>query len=219
MYTEEQLIAAMRAAPDSEGPRLVYADWLMARGDPRGELILLDHREHTTPGGLTDRAALMRLLVLAAEHGFPRLPDDPDARILPFEGGGHYLVQYELDYQGHNYYLRWRDEDFSIYIDNEIAFECALELANEEEWTDEETNVILAIVSDAILSGVPLSGLALPDSAGIRAHPDYRVGRCPGYVFPAEFMASLGLDTLDWALPRRDRDHWYALWRRVQATR
>jgi uncharacterized protein (TIGR02996 family) len=33
------LIDAIRAAPDDDMPRLVYADWLMQRGDARGELI------------------------------------------------------------------------------------------------------------------------------------------------------------------------------------
>lgn len=33
------LLAAIAAAPEAEGPRLVYADWLVERGDPLGELI------------------------------------------------------------------------------------------------------------------------------------------------------------------------------------
>jgi uncharacterized protein (TIGR02996 family) len=36
---DEALHAAVLAAPDDDGPRLVYADWLMDRGDPRGEYI------------------------------------------------------------------------------------------------------------------------------------------------------------------------------------
>lgn len=38
---DEDHIAAIRAAPDDDAPRLVYADWLLERGDPRGELIVL----------------------------------------------------------------------------------------------------------------------------------------------------------------------------------
>lgn len=34
-------LAGIRAARDDDAPRLVYADWLLERGDPRGELILL----------------------------------------------------------------------------------------------------------------------------------------------------------------------------------
>ncbi len=36
-----ELLAAIRAAPDDDRPRLVYADWLQERGDPRGEFIAL----------------------------------------------------------------------------------------------------------------------------------------------------------------------------------
>ena len=36
---EPELVAAIVATPEEDGPRLVYADWLSDRGDPRGELI------------------------------------------------------------------------------------------------------------------------------------------------------------------------------------
>jgi len=36
---EDELIAAIAAAPDDDNPRLVYADHLLQRGDLRGELI------------------------------------------------------------------------------------------------------------------------------------------------------------------------------------
>jgi uncharacterized protein (TIGR02996 family) len=39
--TESQLVADVIASPDDDAPRLVYADWLQERGDPRGELIAL----------------------------------------------------------------------------------------------------------------------------------------------------------------------------------
>ena len=40
--TEVGLLAAIRGAPaDDDGPRLVYADWLIERGDPRGTFIML----------------------------------------------------------------------------------------------------------------------------------------------------------------------------------
>jgi uncharacterized protein (TIGR02996 family) len=39
--TEEQLFAAIRASGDDDAPRLVYADWLLERGDARGEYITL----------------------------------------------------------------------------------------------------------------------------------------------------------------------------------
>lgn len=42
--SEQEHLAAIRAAPDDDAPRLVYADWLIERGDPRGELIQLQCR-------------------------------------------------------------------------------------------------------------------------------------------------------------------------------
>jgi uncharacterized protein (TIGR02996 family) len=39
---EAALLAAIVAAPEDDGPRLVLADWLQQRGDPWGELIVLD---------------------------------------------------------------------------------------------------------------------------------------------------------------------------------
>lgn len=38
---EDDLVAQIAAAPDDAGPYLVYADWLQQRGDPRGQLIVL----------------------------------------------------------------------------------------------------------------------------------------------------------------------------------
>lgn len=39
--SEQDLLAAIHAAPEDDAPRLVYADWLVEREDPRGELINL----------------------------------------------------------------------------------------------------------------------------------------------------------------------------------
>jgi uncharacterized protein (TIGR02996 family) len=48
--TEADLLAAIHADPHSDAPRLVYADYLHERGDPRGELISLQFKP-----SLTDR--------------------------------------------------------------------------------------------------------------------------------------------------------------------
>jgi len=39
MVDEAALLAAIAASPDDDRPRLVYADWLLERGEARGELI------------------------------------------------------------------------------------------------------------------------------------------------------------------------------------
>jgi uncharacterized protein (TIGR02996 family) len=41
---DEGLLQAIRERPEDDGPRLVLADWLSERGDPRGELIVLQCR-------------------------------------------------------------------------------------------------------------------------------------------------------------------------------
>jgi uncharacterized protein (TIGR02996 family) len=42
-----ELLDAIRADPDRPDPYLVYADWLQGHGDPRGELIALQHGART----------------------------------------------------------------------------------------------------------------------------------------------------------------------------
>jgi uncharacterized protein (TIGR02996 family) len=45
----DELLAAVIADPDDVDRRLVYADWLMAQGDPQGELIQLCERRRSHP--------------------------------------------------------------------------------------------------------------------------------------------------------------------------
>src|SRR5437879_1912305 len=53
MTNSNGFLDAIRAAPDDDGPRLVYADWLEERGDPRGEFIriqcVLEHTADDAP--------------------------------------------------------------------------------------------------------------------------------------------------------------------------
>lgn len=53
----EQMLAAIIAAPDDDRPRLVYADWMMERGDPRGEFIALQLKLGRTLSGAQGRYA------------------------------------------------------------------------------------------------------------------------------------------------------------------
>jgi uncharacterized protein (TIGR02996 family) len=39
MGDERGFLEAIAAEPDDDGLRLIYADWLEERGDPRGELV------------------------------------------------------------------------------------------------------------------------------------------------------------------------------------
>ncbi len=75
---EAELVAAIAAAPEEMGPRLVYADWLLDQGDERGELITIDDADRRGQfERFVDDPALHRLMELAARYGFPRRPDDP----------------------------------------------------------------------------------------------------------------------------------------------
>jgi uncharacterized protein (TIGR02996 family) len=61
--TERELQGAIHAAPDDDAARLVYADWLQERGDPRGEFIQLQFarlRETPSPKALKREASLLR---------------------------------------------------------------------------------------------------------------------------------------------------------------
>lgn len=205
---DADFLAAIRARPADEAPRLVYADWLMSRGDVRGELIALDERVRSRVDMTV--AQLDRLLELASEHGFPRLPDDPCADIFRFTGGGSFPTQYELSHDGHEYYLRWR-YGFSIDMDDVTIWEGDLETTTTNEWTFCETNVILAIVSRALRTRQLLSELVFPDAADFRSHPAHFPGRCPVYSFPD------GLYPQGRTVELRDFPRWYRLFERRQS--
>jgi uncharacterized protein (TIGR02996 family) len=50
---DEAFQQAIRAAPEDETAKLVYADWLDERGDIRGEFIRLEHQLAHLPQRLT----------------------------------------------------------------------------------------------------------------------------------------------------------------------
>jgi uncharacterized protein (TIGR02996 family) len=56
--SEAALLAAIHAAPDDDGPRRVLADYLIERGDPRGELISVQCELARDDTGAAQRAVL-----------------------------------------------------------------------------------------------------------------------------------------------------------------
>jgi uncharacterized protein (TIGR02996 family) len=61
--TGARLLEAVLDKPDDDGNRLVYADWLLERGDPRGELIQLQFKRHEGglgPGEAKQERALLK---------------------------------------------------------------------------------------------------------------------------------------------------------------
>jgi uncharacterized protein (TIGR02996 family) len=61
--SEADLLAAIAAAPDDDAPRMVYADALIERGDPRGEFVALSCKPARTAA---DDKLIARAL---REHG------------------------------------------------------------------------------------------------------------------------------------------------------
>lgn len=57
-----ELLAKIRAAPADDGPREVYADWLLERGDARGELIALQFKEARGTATPADRRRVKALI-------------------------------------------------------------------------------------------------------------------------------------------------------------
>lgn len=65
---DEELFAAVLAEPEDDGPRLVLADWLTDRGDPRGEFIQIQCTLKRSLVGTAGRATPLRYLDASAEE-------------------------------------------------------------------------------------------------------------------------------------------------------
>jgi uncharacterized protein (TIGR02996 family) len=63
----DDLVAAIYQRPDDDQPRMVYADWLSERGDPRGELIVLQMAEARGEAGEAHQRRQAELLAAHAE--------------------------------------------------------------------------------------------------------------------------------------------------------
>jgi uncharacterized protein (TIGR02996 family) len=215
------LVRAIEERPDDVAAQLVLADWLVSEGDPRGELILLDHCERR--GELRDPDGLERLLLLAAEHTFPRARPEP-ANPVELVGGGSFPVQYEGTYRGHGYYIRYRHSSLSAEIDDGAiatgveypdGYPQDLNLQKDSEWTDDETELLLATFRDAIYAGSPLGELWFPTENP--APPIYAGGARRCYRLPSAFTEPRGISRDRYGLAARDYARWHELWQRLQA--
>ncbi len=93
MTDEDRLLEAIIAAPDDDAPRLVYADWLQGRGDPRGELILLQCQLAAAPDDERRRHIRIVENKLLADHGDRWTA--PVLAVLPTPVPG---MKYELEF-------------------------------------------------------------------------------------------------------------------------
>jgi hypothetical protein len=103
--------------------------------------------------------------------------------VLPFpDWGCSCPVQYEIQYGGHEYYIRYRHSWLTIQLADEEIF--AQQLASERDddgfWSDEATNVYLALISRAIRDG-NVQDLELPWKYEITTNEFYRKGPYRGY--------------------------------------
>lgn len=90
MTTEIELLRAIAGEPDDDGPKRVYADWLIQQGSPRGELIQLE-LELAEMDDFDERrkATKARIAALYEAHG--------EAWMAPFRRLGLPGVQFTFD--------------------------------------------------------------------------------------------------------------------------
>jgi uncharacterized protein (TIGR02996 family) len=100
--TEDDFLARIYAAPDDDEARLVYADWLQERKDPRGTFIALQFARLHQPASERAIAREEALLALYRErwlgplwHAIDRDPDHPFS--VQFERG--FLATAALDFR------------------------------------------------------------------------------------------------------------------------
>lgn len=84
MKTEDEFWQALAERPDDEALRLIFADWLLERGDPRGEAIVLGHRQSLS---LTEKSRLRKLTQQHGEAWLGPLSAVADLSRCRFEAG------------------------------------------------------------------------------------------------------------------------------------
>lgn len=211
------LVGEIEASPEDEGPQLVIADWLQSQGDPRGELIILAHREKS--GGELDLAALERLLFLASDYGFPR--SRPEDDVLPFVGRSN-PVRYTVHFGGRNYIVRFADgtlivdlEDGDANLQWELGGRVRLAFGGSNAWTEEQADLILPLVSDAIRAQTPIRDLWFPFDPD--PLPTYDGGPRRAYRVPVDFRTRYGLHHTRYGIAARDLHRWLAIWGRLRS--
>lgn len=182
--------------------RLVWADLLMQRGDPRGEQLVLEHLVEHRPEWPTWRAEAERLLDLVTERGFVCIPEDPDASLLDWSGVANNPFQFRAEHAGKVWEVRYQRGTLSLTRGRAKVFAGPLGLDRSDDWTDADINLYLHLVSDVVRSGEPL---VVPSAAERQRDPRHRPGRYPRYRVPG-----------GGTVYARDISRWNAVYRRVK---
>ena len=222
MSVVSELLEAIEANPGDEASQLVIADYLQADGDPRGDLIVLDHAERH--GMLDDPEALDQLLWLAAEYSFPRAePADPP---LPFTCHSRRPTRHELLHDERRY-LVVADENEHRTVSYSLRMHPVgaagdhdwhhhrLWLDLEEPWREDEERVVITIVSDAIRAQTPLGDLRFPYYR--MPLPQYEGSPLRCYLLPLEYLMTHDVLRNRFGLAARDYHRWHAIWQRLRA--
>ena len=109
--------------------------------------------------------------------------------LLEFDdyGGGSCPVQYECRYADHEYYIRYRYGWLTITRDLGTSNEQLLleqQLSENEYdgyWSDEETNVYLHLISNAIKKN-QWESFKIPSINDVHQHEYFKKGRYPKYI-------------------------------------
>jgi hypothetical protein len=219
-----ELLAEIARDPVAAGPQLVLGDQLIAAGDPRGELIILNHLDLTTD--LRDRDAVERLLLLAAEYTFPD-PLDRKPPAIAFDRRSGMPVEYLLEMANSDryYHVSYRDRHLILEVgrDGQVSsFEYpiaedfptdVLELSSPRDPAYRTTDLILQIISDAILSGTPFPPLQFPFMRN--PLPVYDAGPVRCYRLPSTFTEPRRLAANRYGLAARDFRRWHDLLARL----
>lgn len=79
MEDEAAFLRAIADQPEDDAPRLVYADWLEERNDPRAEYLRVEHRGRANPAAERERLDALRARLdpawLRAVHDYHLWPD------------------------------------------------------------------------------------------------------------------------------------------------
>lgn len=106
--------------------------------------------------------------------------------MLPFDGGGCTPVQYFVEFDSTEFYVRYRFGNLEVYAnaihfsDEELRFDARLGDTYDGYWNARETNVYLTLLSEAIQSGV-FNNEDFPKKTAIRKHAHYELGPLPHY--------------------------------------